>query len=97
MATYITLIKFTEQGAKTIKELPARVDANKKRLRDLGCELKSYYLTMGQYDVVVTFEAPNDEAIAKFALMIGSQGNATTQTLRAFSEDETRKLIAALP
>jgi uncharacterized protein with GYD domain len=52
---------------------------------------------MGQYDIVTIWEAPNDEAIAKVMLAIGSLGNVTTETLRAFTEDEFRKIAAALP
>ena len=52
---------------------------------------------MGRYDAVVVSEAPDDETVAKLALSIGSQGNTRTETLRAFTEDEYRKMVAALP
>ena len=63
----------------------------------MGCELKGFYLVMGQYDAVVISEAPNSEAVAKLALTIGSKGNVQTETLRAYTEDEYRKLISSLP
>ena len=63
----------------------------------MGAELKQWYLVMGQYDAVVVAEAPNDETIAKLALVIGSLGNVRTETLRAFNEDEYRNIISALP
>jgi uncharacterized protein with GYD domain len=63
----------------------------------MGGELKSWHLTMGAYDAVVIFEAPNDEAVAKIALAISSQGNAQTQTMRAFTFEEFKKLTAQLP
>jgi uncharacterized protein with GYD domain len=97
MATYISLIKFTQQGIATIKDGPARLDSGKETLQALGSELKAFYLTMGRYDVVAISEAPDDEAAAKVALAIGSAGNVTTETLRAFTEDDYRAIVAALP
>jgi uncharacterized protein with GYD domain len=97
MATYVSLIKFTQQGIATIKDGPARLDSGKETLKAFGSELKAFYLTMGRYDVVAISEAPDDEAAAKVALAIGSAGNVTTETLRAFTEDEYRAIVAALP
>ncbi|MBU1182744.1 MAG: GYD domain-containing protein [Pseudomonadota bacterium] len=97
MPTYISLMNFTQAGAQKIKESPARVEAAKKAFKAMGGELKQFYLVMGQYDAVVIGEAPDDETAAKLALAIGSQGNIHTETLRAFTEDEYRKIIAALP
>ena len=97
MATYIVLLHYTQQGVEKIKESPARLDAAKKAFQAVGAELKQWYLVMGQYDAVVVGEAPDDETVAKLALAIGSQGSIRTETLRAFTEDEYRKLIAALP
>ena len=97
MATYISLIKFTQQGIANVKEAPARLDAGKEMMKSLGAELKGFYLTMGQYDIVLISEAPDDETVAKMALVTGSLGNVTTETLRAFTEDEYRGIIAGLP
>ena len=97
MATYITLLRYTQQGMKNIKQGPARLDAAKQAFKAAGAEIKDFYLTMGQYDAVVVSEAPNDETTAKIALSIGSQGNIQTQTFRAFQESEYRKIISALP
>jgi uncharacterized protein with GYD domain len=97
MPTYISLIKYTDQGISTIKEGPARLDANKEVLNRYGSELKAFYLTMGQYDIVTVSEAPDDATAAKVALTVGSGGNVTTETLRAFTEDEYREIVAALP
>jgi uncharacterized protein with GYD domain len=76
---------------------PARLDAAKKAFKAMGAELKQWYLVMGRYDAVVIAEGPDDETAAKLALAIGSQGAIHTETLRAFTEDEYRKIIAALP
>ena len=97
MATYISLIKLTHQGVTSIKDAPARLDAGKETLKSFGSELKAFYLTMGSYDIVTISEAPDDAAAAKVALAIGSAGNVTTETLRAFTEDEYREIVAALP
>lgn len=97
MATYISLLNYTEQGLKAIKESPSRLEKAKQLLRSLGGELKSFHLLQGRYDAIVVSEAPNDEVAAKFALVIGSLGNIRTETLRAFTEDEYRKIVSALP
>ncbi|MBI5305100.1 MAG: GYD domain-containing protein [Chloroflexi bacterium] len=97
MATYIIMVRYTQQGAQNIKDSPARLDAAKKAFKAMGAELKQWYLVMGQYDAVVIAEAPDDETTAKLALAIGALGNVRTETLRAFTEDEYRKIIAALP
>jgi uncharacterized protein with GYD domain len=97
MATYVSLIRFTQQGISSIKDAPARLDAGKETLRSFGSELKAFYLTMGRYDIVAISEAPDDAAAAKVALAVGSAGNVTTETLRAFTEDEYREIVAALP
>ena len=96
MATYITLLKYTEQGLKTIKESPSRLERAKQLLKSLGGEVKSFHLVQGRYDAIVISEAPNDEVVTKFALT-GSLGNVRTETLRAFTEDEYRKIVSALP
>jgi uncharacterized protein with GYD domain len=97
MPTYIILINYTDQGIRNIKDSPKRYDAAKKLLKGMGGEFKQFYLTMGAYDLAAVVEAPSDEAIAKFALAVGSLGNVRTTTLKAFPEDEYRKIIAALP
>ena len=97
MATYITLLRYTQQGMKNIKQGPDRLDAAKQAFKAAGAEIKDFYLTMGQYDAVLVAEAPDDETTAKIALSIGSQGNIQTQTFRAFQESEYRKIVSALP
>ena len=97
MPTYISLIRFTQKGIETIKEGPKRLDAAKEQFRAAGGELKAFYLVTGQYDAVAISELPNDEAVARLALANASMGNVRTETLRAFSEGEYRKIIAALP
>jgi uncharacterized protein with GYD domain len=95
MPTYISLIKLTHQGVTSIKEGPARLEAGKETLKAFGSELKAFYLTMGRYDLIS--EAADEMAAAKVALAIGSAGNVTTETLRAFTEDDYREIVNALP
>ncbi|MBM4334040.1 MAG: GYD domain-containing protein [Deltaproteobacteria bacterium] len=97
MPTYISLIRYTQKGMETIKDGANRVEAAKKAFKAFGGELKQFYLTMGQYDAIVISEGPDDETAAKLALAIGSLGNIRTETMRVFTEDEFRRIIAGLP
>ena len=97
MPTYISHIKLTHQGVTSIKEGPARLEAGKETLKAFGSELKAFYLTMGRYDLITISEDADEMAAAKVALAIGSAGNVTTETLRAFTEDEYREIVNALP
>ena len=97
MPTYISLLRYTEQGIKNIKEGPSRLDAAKDAFRSMGAQLKAFYLVTGQYDAVSIAEAPNEETVARVMLAIGSKGNVRTETFRAFDEAEYRKIIASLP
>lgn len=97
MATYITLLRFTQKGIENIKESPSRLDAAKKAFRAAGAELKTFYLATGQYDAVAISEAPNDETIVKAAIITASKGSIRTETFRVFTEDEYREIIASLP
>ena len=97
MSTYILLINYTQQGIENIKESPARLDKARDLLQTLGGEVKDFYLTMGSHDIVVVIEAPDDETVAKFVLTAGSHGNVRTTTLKAFSEDQFREIVQALP
>jgi uncharacterized protein with GYD domain len=96
MATYITLIHYTDQGIRSIKESPARLDAAKKAFQAAGGELKQFFLAMGRYDAIIVGELPGDEAAAGIALTFGSLGNIRTETMRVFHEGEYRKIIGSL-
>jgi len=97
MPLYITLIKFTQKGAEDIKHGPDRVSAAKQRAKAAGGEMKAFYLTMGHYDAVVITEAPSDEAAATNLLAAGTLGTIRTETLRAFTKDEFRRMVSSLP
>lgn len=96
MSTYISLGNWTDQGIRNVKDASKRLDAAKQMMKDAGGELKAFYMTMGAYDLVTIAEAPNDEIVAKILLTIGGLGNVRTTTLRAFTEAETRTIIASL-
>ena len=97
MPHYVGLLRYTSQGIAKIKESPARLDAARKAAETMGGKIHGWYLTMGHHDAVLIAEFPSDEACAKFMLAVGALGNVTTQTLRAFNEDEYRKIVASLP
>ena len=97
MPTYISLVRYTDQGIRNIKDSPKRLDAAKKAFKAMGGELKQWYLVMGRYDAVVISEFPDDETARKVDLATAAQGSIRTEGFRAFTEDEYRKLIAALP
>lgn len=97
MPHYITLFRITQKGIEDIKGGPSRLDAAKKAIEAAGGKVKGFYLTLGQYDAIGIVELPNDEAAAKIALANASRGTIRGETLRAFTEDEYRKLIASLP
>jgi uncharacterized protein with GYD domain len=96
MATYISLLSFTDQGIRNIKESPDRYDAFRAMAEKLGAAVKGFYYTVGQHDMVVIMEG-SDEAVTTALLKVGSLGNVRSQTLRAFSVDETRRMIGNVP
>jgi uncharacterized protein with GYD domain len=97
MPAYIILGNYTHQGIQNIKDSPKRVDGVRKMIREMGGDLKEFYLTLGQYDFVAVAEAPSDEVVAKVLLAVGSAGNVRTITLKAFPEADFRKIVAGLP
>jgi uncharacterized protein with GYD domain len=96
MTTYVMLINWTEQGVKSVRESPARLDAARKLLAEMGGSFKEFYLTMGEYDMVVIGEASDDAVMARFALSLGMKGNVRTRTLKAFPEAAYREIINSL-
>ncbi len=97
MSTYFILANWTEQGIKAVKTSPKRLRAAKRLAKDCGVKFRSYHMTLGQYDGIATVEAPNDEAIVRFALALGSAGNVRTTTLKGFTEQEYQEIIGSLP
>ena len=96
MPTYISLCRWTQQGAQKVKESPARLDAGRKAFEASGVKILDFFMTTGKYDMVIIVEAPSDEALAKATLSLIGQGNITTQTSRAFTEAEYRSIMGSL-
>jgi uncharacterized protein with GYD domain len=96
MPTYISLMKFTEQGIRNVKDHPKRRESAAKGIESMGGKLLHTYLTMGRYDIVAIIEAPDDDVAAKFAVMTGMQGNVSTETMRALNEGEFDRLLKSL-
>lgn len=97
MPTYVTLIRYTQKGIENMKDSPNRLDNAKKLVQSVGGKFVSFYLTMGQYDGVFIAEVPDDETATKFAIAAAGLGFVRTETLRAYTESEYRKLISELP
>ncbi len=97
MPIYVVLANWTDQGIRTVKESPQRLDATRKAIEAAGGKLLGFYLTMGKYDEVLIVEGPSDAVAATMALSSGSQGNIRTETLKAFPEAEYRQIIANIP
>ena len=93
---YVMLANWTDQGARQVKDSPKRLDAAKKALVEMGGEFKSIYMTMGDYDLVVIYEAPDDAVAARFTLLLAQMGSVRTRTLKAFPEAAYREIINSL-
>jgi len=96
METYVILGSWTQQGIAKVKKAPARIAAVRKATEAVGGKMTAWYLTFGRYDFVVIAEFPDAKAAARLILTNGSQGNASTETLRALTEAEFKGVIAAL-
>ena len=94
MPTYISLVSWTEQGMRELKESPARADATAELAESVGGKLVQLYWTVGPYDIVAIFEAPDDETATAMQLTVGTRGSIRTTTLRAFDREEIEKIIA---
>jgi uncharacterized protein with GYD domain len=94
MATYIVLSDWTQQGVVNFEQTVDRYDAGLSQLEALGVSVKERYWTLGNHDMVSIVDAPNDEMLAAALLKLASLGNFRTTTLRAFSADEMRAVIA---
>ena len=97
MARYIALINWTDQGARNVKDTVNRAKAFRQAVQTFGGQVSDIYWTLGQFDVVTLFDAPDDETASKVGLTLGMQGNVRTMTMRAFGEQEMERIIRGLP
>jgi uncharacterized protein with GYD domain len=95
--TYISLVKFTDKGIQAAKQTTQRVDAWAAKVQSMGVTIKAMYWTLGEYDQVCIFEAPDDETAASVLLAADMLGNIRTQTMRAFTASEMEKILAKIP
>jgi uncharacterized protein with GYD domain len=97
MATFITTIQFTEQGAKAVRDTCNRAAAFKAAARKMGVKVSGIYWTLGSFDGVIVFDAPDEQTATAAMLQVSSLGNVRTQTARAFDTGEMEKILGLLP
>jgi uncharacterized protein with GYD domain len=96
MATFITTIKFTEQGIKAIKDTTKRAAAVKAAAKKMGVKVSATYWTMGAFDGLLILEAPDAETATALLLQAGSMGNVQTTTVQVFNAEEMDKVLAKM-
>jgi uncharacterized protein with GYD domain len=94
MATYVVLIDWTEQGVEKFNDTVDRYEAAQSQFEEMGVRFRDIYWTLGTHDIVTIVDAPDGETLAAALLKLASQGNLRTTTLRAFSSEEMRSVIA---
>lgn len=93
MPRYVTLVNWTPEGISDFKETVDRHEANEQRIAEVGARFVDAYWTLGDHDLVIVIEAPDDESATAALLMVGSAGKIRTKTMRAFTRDEMRAVI----
>lgn len=96
MPKYILLVDWTAAGVIALRESPARLDKARDMAKAVDATIEQIYMVMGDHDVIVVMDGPNDDAIAKFVLRLAAGGSVRTKTLKAFTEDEYRSILGAL-
>lgn len=96
MPAYVMLASWTDQGMRAIEDSPRRIDTARKTLEEMGGHITSTYMTMGEYDLVLTYDAPDDAVAARFTLMLGKLGNVRTKSMKAFPEEAYRQIVNSL-
>ncbi|MBA2528992.1 MAG: GYD domain-containing protein [Euzebyales bacterium] len=93
MATYISLVNWTDQGIRNYNDTVQRADAVSQLAQQMGGSQTALYWTLGSYDLVSIGDFPDDETATAFALAVSSQGNVRTTTMRAFTQDDMRGIL----
>jgi uncharacterized protein with GYD domain len=96
MPNYVMLAKWTDQGMRSIEDSPRRIDTARKSLEEMGGHFLSVFVTMGEYDLIITYDAPDDAVAARFSLLLGKLGNVRTNSMKAFSEEAYRLIVNTL-
>jgi len=97
MPTFVGMLSWTDQGARTVKDMPKRIQAARERAKKLGVDIKHVFLTTGEFDILVIAEAKDGDDIAKMSMAGAAEGNVRSHTIRAWTEPEIAKLISELP
>lgn len=97
MATYVTLIKWTDQGIKDVKNTISRGQQGQRGAELVGGRVLGMYWTQGAYDVVLVSEFPDDETAAAYFLRASQEGTFHTETMRAFTVDDMQRIIQRMP
>lgn len=97
MGKYVLLGNWTDQGVRDVKNTVKRSRAAREAFAAMGVNAREWFFTLGQYDVVLTVEAPDDETLARATLALAMGGNLRTTTLRGFGEKEMEVIVGALP
>jgi uncharacterized protein with GYD domain len=97
MPTYISLVQFTDEGIQGAKQTTQRVTDWTAKVQSKGVSVKQMYWTLGQYDQVCVFDAPDDKTAASVLLAADLLGNIRTQTMRAFTTSEMDEILASVP
>jgi uncharacterized protein with GYD domain len=96
MPNYVMLASWTDQGMRNIEESPRRIDTARKSLEEMGGHFLSVFVTMGQYDLIIIYDAPDDAVAARLSMLLGKLGNVRTTSMKAFSEEAYRLIVNTL-
>jgi uncharacterized protein with GYD domain len=97
MPTYVGLVRWTDQGIKTVKDATSRWEQGKAAIEQAGGRVIGSWWTQGAYDAVVVTEWPDDEAASVAALSYAMAGNVRTETMRAYTNEEMQRIVQRLP
>jgi uncharacterized protein with GYD domain len=97
MPKYIILGNWTDQGARNAKDTVKRARAARESFASMGVNAREWFFTLGQYDVVLTVDAPDDETLTRALVVLATLGNLRTKTLRGFGEKEMEAVLSGLP
>jgi uncharacterized protein with GYD domain len=96
MAKYVSLLQFTDQGIRSVKDTVQRAAAATAEAEKMGAKITQAFWTMGAYDLVLLVDAPDEETVSAFSLKLGSLGNVKSETMRAFGREEMENILAKI-
>jgi len=94
MAMYVSLLQFTDQGIRNVRDTTTRAAAATAEAERMGVKVTDSFWTMGAYDVVLLLDAPDEATVTAFSIKLSSLGNVRTQTMRAFRSEEMKSILA---